>query len=155
MRLFINLASVILLLCSSTLAFAAFNPLSPAGRWLTIDDVTNKSKAVLEITENSNHELIGRVVKIIPHPGVDTKQLCTKCEGARRNKPIVGMIVMHGLKQSKDNKNQWIDGEILEADTGKTYSCYIELLDNGKRIQARGYIGISLLGRTQTWWRIK
>ena len=80
----------------------------------------------------------------------DRGRVCDTCEGKNKNKPILGMVILNGLK--KDGK-EWNDGEILEPKNGKYYKCYITLLNNTK-LKIRGYIGISLLGRTEYWYRV-
>lgn len=119
---------------------------SPVGVWETIDDATNKPKSHVQIWEHKGI-LYGKVVKLIdpdePNP------LCDKCEGKRYNKPVIGMIVMWGLKKS--DSEWWEGGHIMDPENGKTYRCKLKLTNGGKNLDVRGYIGISLLGRTQTW----
>lgn len=133
-----------------TSTFAA-TPTSPIGYWKTIDDVTGKPKSIVKIWENDDHLLIGQVVKIFPRPGKTEGELCEKCNGTNHNKPIVGMVIMTGLKA---NQHQWGNGQILDPLNGKTYSCSAKLAENGKRLNVRGYIGLPLLGRSQTWERV-
>lgn len=127
---------------------------SPLGYWKTIDDVTGKPKSILKIFQAKNHLVYGQVVKIFPRPGYDENEVCTACHGARHNQRIVGMIVMEGLKQEADDLDEWSGGTIMDPLNGKTYRCYIRVVDNGQRLKVRGYIGIALLGRTQTWLRV-
>lgn len=126
--------------------------LSPIGYWKTIDDVTGKPKSILYIYQTGN-ALNGQVVKIFPRPGYDQNEVCTACKGARHNQRIVGMIVMEGLTQDANNPMEWGGGQILDPLNGKTYNCKVTLVDNGKHLNVRGFIGISLFGRTQTWER--
>lgn len=129
-------------------------PGSPIGLWKTIDDVTGKPKAIVQIWERSDKQLFGRILKIFPQPGHDQNTLCTACEGEKRNKRIVGMTIMENLKKSKQNTHEWENGKILDPKNGKTYNCLIRLTDGGKKLNARGYVGIPLFGRTQTWVRV-
>ncbi len=139
-------------LCYMSLTFAA-NQASPLGFWKTIDDVSGQPKSILHVYEISGR-LFGRVVKIFPSPGKTENEVCDACEGARHNQRIVGMVIMENLKQSSDNQNQWTGGEILDPKNGKTYHCNLTLIDNGQKLEVRGYIGISLFGRSQTWLRV-
>lgn len=118
------------------------------GKWKTIDDETGKAKSVVEIYEN-NGKIYGKIVEIFDK----TKEgkLCSECEGAKKNKPILGMVILEGL--SKKGKN-WEGGTILDPNSGKVYKCTISL-ENKDKLKLRGYIGISLIGRTQYWERIK
>ncbi len=134
-------------LTATSLAFAAD---SPAGRWQTIDDETGKPKSIVEIQQAADGTLSGTVAKILqsdhgPNP------LCSACEGERKNQPITGMTILWGLKP--DGERVWSDGNILDPTKGKTYRAKVTLLEEGDKLEMRGYIGIEALGRTQTWIR--
>jgi uncharacterized protein (DUF2147 family) len=116
------------------------------GNWKTIDDVTGKAKSIVSIYED-NGKIYGKVIKILT-PGEENK-VCSECEGDKKNKPIVGMVILTDLEKDDD---EWNDGEILDPNNGKTYSCYISLEGNNK-LKVRGFLGFSLLGRTQYWYR--
>ncbi len=121
---------------------------SPVGVWKTIDDHTGKPTALIQITETDG-ALQGRIIKILqsdkgPHP------ICTKCDGKRKNQPVEGMTILWGLHK---NGHTWNGGHILDPDKGSTYKCNLHTIDNGQKLKVRGYIGFSLLGRTQTWIR--
>jgi uncharacterized protein (DUF2147 family) len=122
---------------------------SPAGLWRSIDDKTGKERALIRVVEN-NGVYEGRVEKIFSEPGDDPQHLCRKCEGARKDQPIIGMNILWGLRKDGD---QYTGGEILDAKEGKTYRCKMKLLEGGKKLEVRGYIGVSLFGRSQTWSR--
>ncbi|OGT38461.1 MAG: hypothetical protein A3F11_09990 [Gammaproteobacteria bacterium RIFCSPHIGHO2_12_FULL_37_14] len=124
---------------------------SPIGYWKTIDDVTGKPKAIVQILEGQDKLLSGRIIKIFPQPGYDQYALCTACHGERHNQRIVGMIFLKNLKKSQGMKNLWANGEILDPKNGKLYRSTIRLLNNGQKLNVRGYIGLPLFGRTQTW----
>ena len=119
------------------------------GTWKTIDDKTGKEKSYVKIYETKSGKLQGDVVKILT-PGRDDAK-CTDCKGDRKNKPIVGMTIMWGME--KDG-NEWTNGRILDPNSGKEYSCKMKLKDNNT-LEVRGFMGISLLGRTQTWYRVE
>lgn len=118
------------------------------GKWKTIDDETGKAKSVVEIYE-SNGKIYGKVVEIFDK----TKEgkLCDKCEGSKKNKPVMGMVILEGLSKKGSS---WEGGTILDPNSGKIYKCNISL-ENKDKLKLRGYVGISLLGRTQFWERIK
>ena len=121
---------------------------SVIGKWKTIDDETGKPKSIVEIYENSG-KIYGKVVDILdPNK---KKNLCTNCPGDDKNKPVMGLIIIKGLKKDGDEYN---GGKILDPVTGKTYKCFLAL-DGSDKINVRGYIGLSLFGRTQTWHRVK
>lgn len=118
------------------------------GKWKTIDDETGKAKSVVEIYE-SNGKIYGKVVEIFDK--MKEGKLCDKCEGAKKNKPIMGMVILEGLSKKGSS---WEGGTILDPNSGKIYKCTISL-ENKDKLKLRGYVGISLLGRTQFWERIK
>ncbi|HAD80333.1 DUF2147 domain-containing protein [Empedobacter falsenii] len=121
---------------------------SPIGTWKTIDDETKQAKSYVEIFEKDG-KLYGKVTKILTKGKEDAK--CTDCSGALKNKPILGMQILSGLK--KDGK-EWNGGKIIDPNSGKEYKAKMSLNGNDK-LDVRGFIGISLVGRTQTWQRVK
>jgi len=122
---------------------------SPIGLWKTIDDETGKAKSHVQIYEQ-NGALYGKVVKILT-VGKENA-VCSECDGTKKNKPINGMIILEDVK--KVGKKKWDNGEILDPNKGKTYSVSLEL-ENADKLKVRGYMGFSLLGRTQYWHRVK
>jgi uncharacterized protein (DUF2147 family) len=124
-------------------------PTSPVGRWKTVDDATGKVKSVVAIWEE-NGKLYGEIKKLVdPDPQAPDPR-CTRCEGAMRGMPLVGLRILWNLRKDGD---QWSGGKILDPDNGKTYKCYIAVEDGGQKLKVRGFIGFSLLGRTQYWLR--
>jgi uncharacterized protein (DUF2147 family) len=118
------------------------------GKWKSIDDQTGKALAIIEIFEKNN-KVYGRVIEVL-NPK-NKNHICSNCSDEDKDKPIIGLVVMKGLKKDGDEYN---GGKILDPKTGKLYKCYINLEDEDK-LKVRGYIGISLFGRTQYWHRIK
>lgn len=119
------------------------------GKWKTIDDETGKAKSIVEIYKATDGKVYGKVFKILT-PGEENKK-CTECSGAQKDKPITGMIIINGLSKDGD---EWSGGTILDPNNGKKYKCYITL-DSKDKLKVRGYIGISLIGRTQYWYRVE
>ena len=129
----------------SSLAFAQ----DITGTWKNIDDKTGSSKAVLEIRQESNGTFTAKVIKITPRPGYTPKETCIKCPAPYTNKPILGMDVLTGLKYVEGLN--FSGGKIIDPLSGNIYSMKAKLSPNGKRLNLRGYVGISALGRSQTW----
>jgi len=129
-------------------ASISFAQHSVIGKWKTIDDETGKALSVVEIYE-SKGKVYGKVIEIF-NPK-NRSRVCENCSGADKNKPILGLTVIKGL--SKEG-NEYNAGKILDPKNGKLYQCYITL-DSFDKLKVRGYIGISLLGRTQYWERVK
>ena len=122
---------------------------TPVGSWTTIDDETGKPKSVVEIYEARDGSLAGRVDEILqsdrgPNP------VCDKCTGANKDKPVKGMVILWGIKQKG---NTWEGGKILDPASGKVYSVKVTPTEGGSKLEVRGFMGFSLLGRTQTWVR--
>jgi uncharacterized protein (DUF2147 family) len=122
---------------------------SPVGIWKTFDDKTKKPKALVEIWEK-NGVYGGKIISLILEEGEDPNPLCDKCTGDRKDKPVLGMTIIWGLKKKGD---KYTGGKILDPENGKTYKCTLKLTDGGKALKVRGYIGVSALGRNQYWKR--
>ncbi|WP_247422473.1 DUF2147 domain-containing protein [Ralstonia pseudosolanacearum] len=121
---------------------------SPAGTWKTIDDATGKPKGEVQIVEKDG-VFSGRVTNILKEE--DRAKVCTQCTDDRRDQPIVGLTILKELK--KTGANEWAGGNILDPENGKVYSAKMSLSEDGRKLNVRGFLGISLLGRTQTWVR--
>jgi uncharacterized protein (DUF2147 family) len=136
----------VLLLCVTHVAVAA--NATPAGLWKTIDDNTGKPRSLIRITE-TNGEYSAVVEKgLLP---TDTGEaVCDKCTDERKGKRIIGMTIVKGIQQKGEH---FEGGEILDPENGKTYRCKMKLDSTGKKLEVRGFIGISLFGRSQTWLR--
>lgn len=139
----------IFLLLFSVILFA--DNMSPLGKWKTIDDATGIEKSIIKIWEK-NGEIFGTIESLFLNPEEDPNPLCTECKGNLYNQPIIGMTILNNLKK---NGNEWNGGTILDPNNGKTYKCKIEVVDGGARLKVRGFIGLSLLGRTQYWLRVE
>jgi uncharacterized protein (DUF2147 family) len=120
---------------------------SPVGLWETIDDKTGKPTAVVEIFEK-DQKLFGRIEQILG--GAATNSVCVACTDDRKNQPIIGMIIIRSIKPSGP---EYSGGDILDPDSGSVYRCKMHLEKNGSELIVRGYIGLSLFGRSQTWHR--
>lgn len=122
---------------------------SPVGLWRTIDDKTGKEKSLVRIVE-ANGELRATIEKLYREPNEELNPNCDKCPGDRKNKPVLGMTIMTGLKKAG---SEYDGGEILDPANGKIYRCKMWTAEGGKKLNVRGFIGVSLLGRTQVWVR--
>ena len=138
-----------LLLCSSS-AFSS-DSLSPAGRWKTIDDKTAKPKSIMSITMKGD-TLVATIDSLYREPGEDPDPICDKCTGWRKDKKVKGLTITDRLAK---RGNEWSGGWITDPDNGKAYRCIIKVQDSGARLEVRGYIGFSLIGRSQYWYKIK
>ena len=116
------------------------------GIWITQDDETGKKKSEVLLYKNEG-KLYGKILNLLLKE--DKGKLCVNCKGENKNLPIQGMVIVKDLKIVDKS---WEDGTILDPKSGKTYSCYITFEDENT-LKVRGYIGFSLLGRTQKWIR--
>ena len=138
------------LLAGAALAAAA-QATSPAGLWRTIDDSSKKDKSLVRIVEASG-VYTGKVETIVD-PDSPKDAVCKDCSDERKDKPVVGMTIIRNVKASADDKNVFEGGDILDPNNGKVYRVKLKLIDNGSKLDVRGYIGTPMLGRTQTWIR--
>ncbi len=119
------------------------------GKWKTVDDETNETKSIVEIFKKGN-KLHGKIIAITDKDRQDA--VCEECEDddPRKNQPILGMEIIKGLEKDDD---EWNGGTVLDPENGKVYKCKIWI--EGKNLIIRGYIGFSLIGRSQTWLPVK
>ena len=123
------------------------------GFWHSIDDKTGEKLSIIEIRKDTNNEYNGTIVYRYPVPGAKALSHCTKCSGALKNKPILGLQLLTGFKDDPNKANAYIDGQVIEPKSGKIYKGKAVVTSDGKRLRLRGYMGISALGRTVIWIR--
>ena len=142
-----------LMLTGAVLLAAAFPALAdPAvGRWVTIDDETGAKKSVVEIQVSDKGELQGTIIEILRSE--DKGKLCDKCPDDFKNKPVEGLTFMWGLKN--DGEGKWESGQILDPKSGKVYKSQLKVAEDGQTLTVRGYIGVSWIGRSQTWQKFQ
>ncbi len=133
------------------LAFLAFgfnvNAQSVFGRWKTIDDKTGNAKAIVHVYRQQG-KMFGKIEKVLEKDRENA--VCKKCEGDKKDQPIVGMEIMAGLEKNGDG--EWKGKNLLDPESGTTYRCKIWLNPkNPNELMVRGYI--AFLYRTQTWIR--
>ena len=129
-------------------AGAAMAQGSPIGLWRTIDDKTGKERGLVRIFE-TNGALYGRLEKL--YDPAAAGRVCLKCDDDRKGKPLIGLDIVRGLRP--DGEGMWSGGEILDPESGSTYRATIKLTDGGTKLSVRGYLMVSLLGRSQVWVR--
>lgn len=134
----------------AVLAIPAFSQtLSPLGVW-----TNSEKKATFEIYKNGD-KLYGKIVTLtVPNdpatgkPKTDSQNPDPKL----KDRPRLGLVFLQGFKYEDNNK--WVDGKIYDPESGKTYSSYMKMKD-ANTVEVRGYIGFSLIGKSQTWTRVK
>ena len=113
------------------------------GKWKTIDDETGKAKSIVEIFKKNDGKYYGKIQQLMQKP---TNDNCVKCKDDRKNKPLIGLEIIRGLEKDGD---EFTGGTITDPKNGKTYKCTITR--DGNKLNVRGYIGFSVIGRTQVW----
>jgi len=124
---------------------------SPVGLWKTIDDDTKKEKSLVRISE-SGGVLSGKIEKVLD-PKAKPDEVCDKCADERKDKPMVGLIIIRNTKQSTDDPTLWTGGDITDPNNGKVYKLRLKPAEGGKTLEVRGYIGPFY--RNQTWVRVE
>lgn len=149
MRFLATLVVFLLILPASLPAAAADTHLaSPVGLWQPLDSA-GKPLGLIRIFE-TNGLYYGRIEPTSPHD--DHNARCTRCTDDRRDQPIIGLLLLRHLKPEN---GEYGGGDILDPDTGRIYGCTLRLTDGGREAIMRGFLGISLLGRSQTWRRVE
>jgi uncharacterized protein (DUF2147 family) len=133
----------------STITLAA----TPAGLWKTIDDKTGKPRSLIRINEADG--AYSAVVEKGLRPDDTGNRVCDKCTDERKGQKIIGMTIAKNLKAKEgDNPNrEYQGGEILDPENGKIYKCKMKLSEDGNKLEVRGFVGVSLFGRSQIWMR--
>lgn len=118
---------------------------SPVGQWRTIDDQSGKPKSIVQVTEK-NGVLTGSIVELLEGAAEKT---CSKCKGALKDQPLVGMKILWDLKKEGD---QWTDGKIFNPADGGTYASKARLTNGGETLEVTGQW--MFLSRQQQWQRV-
>jgi uncharacterized protein (DUF2147 family) len=141
----IKLSIATWLLVAAPLAFAQA---TPVGLWKTVDE-QKVEKSHVRLAE-SGGVLSGKIEKLLD----PTKQasVCDKCSDARKDKPVLGMTIVEGVKKN-ESEPYWDGGTILDPNDGKTYKVRMTPKDGGKQLEVRGFIGPFF--RNQTWTRVE
>ena len=124
-----------------------------SGTWQQIDDKTGAAKAIIKINKENNNTFTGKIIKVTPRPGYTPRETCNNCPAPYTNQPILGMEILKGLKHVSGTNN-YEKGRVIDPLAGKVYDAKVKLNATGKRLTLRAYMGISTLGRSQTWIRL-
>ena len=141
--------SAIIVLGAAGASLRAAEP-SAVGLWEQVDEKTGKPESWFKITER-NGAYEGNIVKIFFKPGEDENWVCDKCEGTERGKPVLGLALIKGMQRSG---NAYENGTIMDPRDGAVYRALMKLSPDGQKLEVRGFLGISLFGRSQVWNRL-
>lgn len=114
------------------------------GKWKTVG-ANNKGLSIVEVYQDNNI-YYGKIVEILNKK----ETICDYCKGQFKDKDMIGLVILKGLKKDNDT---YINGEITDPEIDKTYSCTVNL-ENPNKLKLRGYIGFSIFGRTEHWYRV-
>ncbi len=133
----------------SSFALAATS--NVVGNWETIDAKTQKPSSIIAI-QSSGSVVVGKIIKTFDETSEKKVERCTLCKDDRKNQPIIGLEIIRNM-QCELNKCH--GGTILDPRDGKIYKATMRLVNNGQQLKVRGYIGVSLFGKTVVWNRYK
>lgn len=136
----------------SLLSGIALAQATPSGLWKTIDDKTKQEKSLVRISESAG-VFSAKIEKIVDPAKQESK--CDKCADDRKDQPLIGLTIVRNVKKNADDAELWDGGEILDPNDGKVYKVRIKPIEGGKKLEVRGYVGMPMLGRTQTWIRVE
>jgi uncharacterized protein (DUF2147 family) len=131
---------------------AAESPPGPTatGFWRSNDD-NGKANAWFYFMEH-NGAYEGRLVKTFNDGVEDPKgEICGKCPGEKKNTPILGLVIVWGMKRHGE---KYENGSILDPRDGSVYHAQMEVSPDGQKLFVRGYLGVELFGKTETWVRL-
>jgi len=128
--------------------YAHSTEISPVGLWKAHDD-QGKPTGLIRISEEAGI-ILGKIEAGLPDETQD--RFCTACKDERKNQKLIGMTMMKGVKAKADS---FEGDEILDPLSGNTYRVKLKLREQGKKMEVRGFVGLSLFGRTQVWERVE
>ena len=132
--------------------FASMNSFAQTcvGKWITIDDETNKKKSIVELYKVDG-KLFGKIIYLFPREGREENPKCKKCTDDRKDQPLVGLQIVRSLKWDGE---EWEGGTIVDPENGKIYTVKMWLEEgNANLLNVRGYVGP--IFRTQKWVRVE
>lgn len=121
------------------------------GKWKMFDGASKEPVVVVKLKLDGN-ELKGTITELFPQPGEEPAPKCTKCEGAKKDQPFLGMEIIWGLKPT-DTEGKFQEGYLLTPDDGQIFRCKMALVTDGKNLKVSIYKGLPIFGSTINWVR--
>ena len=132
---------------------AAFAQTTPVGLWKTIDDKTKKERTLIRIVDTGG-TLSGKIENR-HDPDAKAGDVCDKCADDRKDQPLQGLQLIRGITKNANTENRWDGGTVIDPEEGKVYKARMTPIEGGKKLELRAYIGVPMIGRTQTWIRVE
>ena len=152
MRTYLHKLMMAWVVATATVACLPLQAAEPSavGLWEQVDENSGKAESWFKIVER-NGAYEGTIVKIFFKPGEDENWSCDKCEGADRGRPVLGLTLIKGMRR---NGLEYENGTIMDPRDGSVYRALMRLAPDGQKLEVRGYLGFSFLGRSQIWNRL-
>jgi uncharacterized protein (DUF2147 family) len=135
----------------SAVTSVALAQATPVGLWKSIDDKTKKERALIRVMDNAG-VLTAKIEKRLD-PDAKADDICDNCTDDRKNKPVLGLEIIRGVKKNADEDNRWDGGTIVDPENGKVYKVRLTPLEGGKKLEVRGFVGPFF--RNQQWVRVE
>jgi uncharacterized protein (DUF2147 family) len=146
------LIAVLVLFNAAAWAAPAPGEPSAVGLWEQVDEKTREAESWFRIVEKDGI-YTGTIVKMFSKPGEPPPESfrCTKCEGAEKDAPVLGLALIKGMKRKGLT---YEDGTIMDPRDGTVYRALMNLSPDGKKLEVRGFLGYAVFGRSQNWNRL-
>ncbi|QDK97528.1 DUF2147 domain-containing protein [Acinetobacter tandoii] len=127
------------------------------GKWKTIDDKSGTARAIVRIYKNTDQTYGGKIEKIYPQLSQSEpySDICFRCKGKLKDTPIIGMQILSGFIENPKIEDEYIKGQIIDPISGDIYKSKLRISKSKRQLNVRGFIGVSQLGRSQTWIRME